>query len=148
MDQYLSTVIIALITGIFSILTIIIQKKQDQVITKIDKQTTFIDREKSLKKTLDKKEKERAIIMQDMMITVMDIGICLLSDYYKNNPNAPTQEDLNKLNELLQTSDELKSRFNELNDEIEDISHEYSILLDITNEFQQTINALNKNHSK
>ena len=36
MDQALSAVIIAVITGAFSVLTLIIQKRQDKVIKKID----------------------------------------------------------------------------------------------------------------
>jgi len=48
-DQYLSTVIIAIITGVFSVITLLIQKKQDKVISKIDEQTLFIEREKALK---------------------------------------------------------------------------------------------------
>ena len=57
MDQYLSTVIIAIITGVFSVITLIIQKKQDRVINKIDEQTMFIEKEKALKQKLTKKEK-------------------------------------------------------------------------------------------
>ena len=49
MDQYLSTVIVAVITGIFSIITLIIQKRQDKVINKIDEQTMFIEKERKLK---------------------------------------------------------------------------------------------------
>ena len=54
MDQYLSTVIIAIITGVFSVITLLIQKKQDKVISKIDEQTLFIEREKALKQKLTK----------------------------------------------------------------------------------------------
>ena len=56
MDQYLSTVIISIITGIFSLITLLIQKKQDKVISKIDNQTVFIEREKMLKQKLLKKQ--------------------------------------------------------------------------------------------
>jgi hypothetical protein len=54
MDQYLSTVIIALITGVFSVITLIIQKKQDHIVSKIDEQTSFIEKEKALKQKLEK----------------------------------------------------------------------------------------------
>ena len=36
MDQYLSAVIIALITGVFSVITVLLQKKNNEIIDKIE----------------------------------------------------------------------------------------------------------------
>ena len=84
MDQYLSTVIIAVITGIFSIITLLIQRKQDKVINKIDKQAIFIEREKSLKQKMRQKEKEREMIIHEIMILILDTNLSIL----KNSSSA------------------------------------------------------------
>jgi len=56
MNEWTSAVIIALITSVFSVITLIIQKRQDKVINKIDEQSTFIEKEKKLKQKLSKKK--------------------------------------------------------------------------------------------
>ena len=85
MDQYLSTVIIALITGVFSVITLIIQKKQDKVINKIDEKTLFIDREKNIKKKLNAKQEEKEGLMQEMMILILDSNIELIKNVDASN---------------------------------------------------------------
>lgn len=138
MDQYLSTVIIALITGIFSIITLIIQKKQDKVISKIDEQTTFINREKDLKQKLAQKEKERELLIQDMMILILDTNIHILK-----NVNVSEEDD--SVNEIYNASDDLKKKIKINSEEIEEITNEYNLLLAITNDLQK---QLDQNNSK
>ena len=137
-DQYLSAVIITIITGIFSIITIIIQRKQDKVIRKIDEQTTFIDREKTLKQKLAKKEKERDALIQQMMVLILDTNICILK-------NTNIVDESIAVDNIFATSDDLKKKFEAINDEIEEINDEYSLVLDLTTEFQQKIEK-NKKH--
>jgi len=137
-DQYLSTVIIALITGIFSIITLIIQKKQDKVISKIDEQTTFINREKDLKQKLAQKEKERELLIQDMMILILDTNIHILK-----NVNVSEEDD--SVNEIYNASDDLKKKIKINSEEIEEITNEYNLLLAITNDLQK---QLDQNNSK
>lgn len=137
MDQYLSTVIIALITGIFSIITLVIQKKQDKVISKIDEQTTFINREKTLKQKLTKKEKERESLIQEMMILILDTNISILK-------NTDIVNDKNSVDKMYQKSDIIKKKIITLSEEINQINNEYELVLDITNEVQQEIEK-NKN---
>ena len=137
MDQYLSTVIIALITGIFSIITLIIQKKQDKVISKIDEQTTFIDREKSLKQKLAQKEKDRDSLMQEMMVLILDTNIYILK-------NTDIKESDIPIKDVYDESNKLKERFKSLNEEIEEINDQYSLVLDLTTELQKELER-NKN---
>lgn len=137
MDQYLSTVIIALITGIFSVITLIIQKKQDKVISKIDEQTTFIDREKNLKQKLAQKEKEREALIQDMMILILDTNIHILR-------NTSISDETLSVKDIHEASENLKKRFKTISEEIEEINNEYTLVLDITSEFQKEIER-NKN---
>lgn len=137
MDQYLSTVIIALITGVFSVITLIIQKKQDKVISKIDEQTTFIDREKNLKQKLAQKEKEREALIQDMMILILDTNIHILR-------NTSISDETLSVKDIHEASENLKKRFKTISEEIEEINNEYTLVLDITSEFQKEIER-NKN---
>jgi len=135
-DQYLSTVIIALITGVFSVITLIIQKKQDKVISKIDEQTTFIDREKSLKQKLAQKEKERELLIQDMMILILDTNIYILKNSNIGDGNLSIEE-------VYKESDKLKEKFKALSEEIAEITNEYALVLDITNEVQRGLERSN-----
>ena len=137
MDQYLSTVIIALITGIFSVITLIIQKKQDKVISKIDEQTTFIDREKNLKQRLAQKEKERESLIQDMMILILDTNLYIIKNSNINDTQIPVDQ-------LYKNSDDLKKRLNRLSEEIDEINNEYALVLDITSEFQKELDKNKK----
>ena len=135
MDQHLSTIIIAIITGIFSIITIIIQKKQDKVIDKIDEQTMFIEKEKKLKQMLTQKEKERETIIYDMMILILDTNLYIL----KNSTNFESSL-LN--DDVFKRSDELKETFMTLSDEIDNISKKYEMVLDMTLEFQREVEKM------
>lgn len=137
MDQYLSTVIIAVITGIFSIITLIIQKKQDKVISKIDEQTTFIDREKTLKQKLAQKEKEREQIIEEIMVLTLDTNLCILK-----NTNIGDQEK--PIDDILEHSKDLKEKFKTINVEIEEINKEYNLVVDLTTEFQKEFEQNNK----
>lgn len=132
MDQYLSTVIIALLTGLFSVITMVIQKKQDKVINKIDEQTMFIEKEKALRQKLLQKEKDRESLIQEVMILILDTNLHIL----KNTQIAGAvvvDEDVYK------TSETLKSRFEEVSAAIRDLTTQYEIVLDMTSQFQKEI---------
>ena len=132
MDQYSSTVIIAIITGVFSIITLVIQKKQDKVISKIDEQTTFIDREKKLKQKLREREKERDSAMQKIMLLILETNMFILQNTNIGDGKLP-------IDNLFKQSEDLKSKISSLEKEIEEINEEYTLVLDITSEFQREI---------
>lgn len=129
MDQYLSTIIITLITGVFSIITLIIQKKQDRVISKIDEQTGFIEREKTLKQKLTKKEKEKELLIHEIMILILDTNLNILE----------ATNDVGE--EVFAKSEELKKKFSTLLDEMDELNKEYDMVLELTSEFQRKINT-------
>lgn len=135
MDQYLSTVIIAIITGVFSTITLIIQKKQDKVINKIDEQTSFIEKEKDLKQRLSQKQKERDSIIHDMMILILDTNLDILK-------NSQLGKDVLMDEDVFEKSEILKKRFAEINDSIEDLNKEYDMVLDMTSQFQKEIEKM------
>jgi len=135
MDQALSTVIIALITGIFSVITLVIQKRQDKVISKIDQQTTFIEKEKTLKQKLAQKEKEREMIIHEIMILVLDTNLDILKN---SQPGDVLDESVFKV------SDDLKTRFNKTSDEIKELSKEYEMLLEVASQLQEELEMSQK----
>lgn len=125
MDQYLSTVIIAIITGVFSVITLMIQKKQDKVITKIDEQTRFIEKEKELKRKLSQKEREKDELMNKIMLLILDTNIFILK-------NTNVTENISNVYKI---SKELKKQYDEISAEIQKIKTEYEMILNITSEF-------------
>ena len=130
MDQYLSTVIIAIITGLFSLITVIIQKKQDNVINKIDEQTVFIEKEKMLKKELTKKQSEQEALMRQIMILVLDTNMHILRNTQIRGAKIPDEK-------VFELSDKLKKQFNELDEDIHHISKEYDMLMDLTKDIKK-----------
>ena len=130
MDQYLSTVIIALITGIFSVITLIIQKKQDKVISKIDEQTGFIKKEEALKQKLRDKEKEKELLIHEIMILILNTNIDILAHI----KDGLVPDDVSN------KSTELQKRFIELSGEIDILNKEYEVILEVASEFQKDLN--------
>lgn len=125
MDQYLSTVIIALITGIFSIITLLIQSKQEKVVNKINEQATFLEKEKILKQGLHNKESEQDRLMDEIMLLILDTNLSILH-------NTTTEDQ--SLEVINDRYNELKARFNEITEDIQKINKEYEMLLDISKE--------------
>lgn len=128
MDQTLATIIVAIIGAVVSITTVVIQQKQDKVINKIDQQTRFIEKEKDLRKRISEKEKERELIIHEMMILILDTNLKILCD----NHITGTSE----ANETLGKSEELKMKYLQITNDINDIRKEYELVMDMTSQFQ------------
>lgn len=137
MNQYLSSVIIALITGVISVITLVIQKRSDKVINKIDEQTMFIEREKEIKFKLKQKEKEKESIIHEMMILILDTNLFIVTNPDLDEQNKP------RIDEALKSSIELKGRFNNICEDIKDIEKEYEMLLDMTSDLQKELSKFN-----
>lgn len=131
MDQYLSTVIIAVITGVFSIITLMIQKKQENVINKIDSQTLFIEKEKTLKQKLTKKQAEQETIIHQIMLIILDTNLHILKNTMIAGAIIPDEK-------VFEQSAKLKDDFNRITGEIQDISKEYEMLLDLSSDLNKT----------
>lgn len=129
MDQYLSTVIVALITGAFSIIAIIIQKRQDKVISKIDEQTTFIEQERGLKQELDQKERECNLLINNIMVLILDTNLAIL----KSGDNA----NINK--NVYEQAENLKDEFVKTLKAVNELREKYQLVLDMTSKFQKEI---------
>lgn len=131
MDQYLSTVIISIITGIFSLITLLIQKKQDKVISKIDNQTVFIEREKMLKQKLLKKQAEQEDVLNNILVIIMDTNLHILRNTMIAGATIPDEK-------VFEKSEELKNKFLTLLDEIEELNKQYDMLLSLSAELKSS----------
>ena len=127
MDQYLSAIIIAVITGVFSVVTLIIQKRQDKVISKIDKQTAFIEKEKSLKQKLAKKQEEQQALIHAIVILILDTNLSIIKI---------TSGDTKTDKKVFDKAEEIKTSFNSVVHDIESLNKEYEMLLDLTTAFE------------
>ena len=128
MDENLSTVIVAAMTGIFSIITLLIRRKDSGVIDKINQQQSFFEREKKLKQELDTKEKILKKIFQDLDLLLVDTNIELIK---LNN-----EVDSETLNKLHQQHVEIKNKIINITNEIDDITKEYQIVILMTEELR------------
>lgn len=141
MDQYLSAVIIAIITGVFSVITIMLNKKADKIDDKINKKNVFNEKEKALKQKLNQKKSEQENIIHDIMILILDSNMEILQNLIKTDPNLNNS----KLDQMKEFSDKLKSDYKNINERIEDIRQEYEIMLDVAHKFQEEIDKLHSN---
>lgn len=135
MDQALSAVVIAVITGFFSVITMIIQKRQDRVLSKIEEQNTVIDKEKALKQKLNQKEKEREMIIHEIMILILDTNL----DILKSTQYSQEASDKG----VYIASDNLKERFNKVLEEIKELVKEYEMLIELTAQIQEELEEQN-----
>lgn len=128
MDENLSTVIVAAMTGIFSIITLLIRKKDSGVIEKINQQQSFFEREKKLKQELDTKEKILKKIFQDLDLLLVDTNIELIKLH--------NEVDCETLNKLHRQHLEIKNKIINITNEIDDITKEYQIVILMTEELR------------
>lgn len=133
MDESLSAVIIALITGLFSTVSLLIKTRQEKVITKIDKQNEFIEKEKNLKQHLDQCEKERLMIMKDIIMLILDTNLRLLEKH-----NGTDDADVT----LFERSKIYKEQLEENAKAMKEFGKEYEILLNLSSLFQQELDKL------
>lgn len=139
MDQYTSTVVIAIITGIFSVITLIIQKKQDVVINKIDEQTMFIEKEKTLQQKRSVKEKQRENVIHRIMLLILDTNLYILAHELADSDLATNAS---------KEADALKKEFNAIESEIHEIDKEYELLMDLSEDFKEQAAAADQDDNK
>lgn len=142
MDQYVSAVIITAMTGVFSLITLIIQKKQDKIINKIDEQTVFIDKEKRLRQKLIQQEKERELIIQNIMILILDTNLDILKSAKILNPAIVINDN------IFRQSDDLKQKFSDVSNSIKEIGKEYEMVLDMNTLFQNELERVQHQHQQ
>ena len=134
MDVNIATIIITLITGIFSIITIKIQKTEGSMMNKIDEHTVFIKKEKAMKQKLVNAEKKRDVIIEQITLFSMRINTHILLSI--------KGIDQKVLSDFKQTSIELENSYKDVSEYIKTTSNEYELLVDILNAMQDDIDKV------
>ena len=137
--EYMVSIIITLITATAGIITVVIQKKQDKVINKIDKKATFLEKEKGLKQKINEKEKESQNILYEIMLLILDTNLTILQ-----NTTIDGEAMVSKDNEVVIKSQELKKRLDENQREMAHLNEEYQLVLDMISEYQEEMSSNNK----
>lgn len=130
MDQGLSAVIIAIITGVFGVITLLIQRKQTKDISKIDQQANIIKKEKKLKNELAKSKENLEATMHQIMILILDTNLDIMK------MNHSTEES--SINDMIYEAEKLKDQFNLILGEIKEINHKYDTLLELTQDLNSS----------
>ena len=130
MDQGLSAVVIAIITGVFGVITLLIQRKQTKDISKIDQQANIIKKEKKLKNELAKSKENLEATIHQIMILILDTNLDIMK------MNHSTEES--SINDMIYEAEKLKNQFNLILGEIKEINHKYDTLLELTQDLNSS----------
>lgn len=130
MDQGLSAVIIAVITGVFGIITLLIQRKQTKDVAKIDHQAAALKKEKKLKNDLAKSREALEATIHQIMILILDTNLDIMKHMEVS--------DNSSIDDTIFEAEQLKAQFNLILRQISDINHQYDTLLEITQELNSS----------
>ena len=140
MDQYIAEIVICIITGTFTILSLVLQKKQDKIVEKIDKKTMFIEKEKLLQQKLVDLSKERESIIHSMICLIMGINL----DVVQAIEIAGVLKLDYETNDVYELAADLKRRFEKTNQEIAEITREYELVTEMAIEAQKELEKIQK----
>ena len=130
MDQALSAVIIAVITGVFSIITLLIQRKQTNDINKIDHQANAIKKEKKLKSELSKCKEDLNSTINQIMILILDSNLDIMKQI--------NVSDTQTINQNIYEAEQLKQQYNLILSQIKDLNQKYDTLLELTQDLNSS----------
>ena len=135
MDQYLSGIIVTVLTGIFSVITLLINKDTHKITDKIDEQHNIFDREAEVKAKINEKEKEREMCINNTMMLLLDTNIKILK-------NEEWAGRFNIGDDVFKQFTQLHERFDLLTEELDDLNKEYAIVIEMTSEFKNEIDRI------
>jgi hypothetical protein len=132
MDQYLSSIIIAAITAIVSIVTLLINKSNDKITSKIDDQHILVNRETEIKAKISEKEKERIKCINEVMFLILDTNMSIL-----NSEKLSTNIEIE--DKTYAAAENLHTTFETLTKELQDLDKEYELVVETANEIKDEI---------
>lgn len=140
MDPNIATVVVAIFTGIFSIITLLIQKDQRKLLSKIDEQTIFMEKEKAIKQRISELNRQRDIYIQEMTLLKLDAILrILLSD------DKVSQSDIS---DILSKISEIESDYNDIVESISDANKEYEIIIHMGKEIKDLMKVQQSEKNK
>lgn len=126
MDQYMAAVVVAVISGIFSTIALLIKRNQDKVISKIDEKSKLLRKEKKLKEQISKKEKELQFLLYEMTLLILDTNMQIL--------DQTCSIDQIKKADFITKAEELKNEFKKISDEIDDLISDHELIVGLSSE--------------
>lgn len=136
MYEFLAAVIVAVITGTFSVVTLLIQKHQSKIINRIDNQTSIMQKEKDLREELRHMEEQRSEIIQRAIMLMLEATTMVITHLDETSEiSSDIVKEFSKINESYQT----------LTKDIEDMNDEYKIVLDASRELKQELERVRNN---
>lgn len=136
MDINLTTVLVSIITGIVSLMTLKIQKTEGILNDKMEDQSVFMEKEKVLRQKLVEAEKKRNSIIEQMALYSMQINLILLLSIKSIDEGV--------VDNIQKTIEDFESSYKEISEYINRTSQEYDMLIDVLNRMQEEIRNLRK----
>lgn len=133
-----TAVALAVVTGIFSIITLKMKHSETSMNGKLDEQRTFIEKEKEVRRYIIDAEKRRNQVIEQITMFLMKVNSYLLLSLQGADPKLI--EDLQK------TSMELEISYRETTEYLNNIYKEHELLVDMIDSLQSEINNLNKSN--
>lgn len=127
MNEYMSAIIVAIITGVFSVIAIIIQRKQDKVIKDIDEKSKILAQDKQLKQQIHAEEKKLELITYEMVRLMIEGTVALLA-HTITDPNPEIRD------QYIKRADELGESYNKIKARLDDLNTQNDLMKKLTND--------------
>lgn len=134
MNEHLATVLIAIVTGIFSIITLKIKKSGEKLNDTIDEQTIFLEKEKKIREIIMYAEKDRDSVSEQINLFLLKVVSFLLLHM------EHSVEDKEFVVSLGNISAELEKNFREASAKLKKVYEEHHALMTVINSLQEDIN--------
>lgn len=130
MNEYTSAIVVAVITGVFSVIAIIIQRKQDKVLKDIDEKSKIIEQDRKLRQQINLEEKNLQLVTYEMIKLMIDCTMNVLINCA--NVQDPTTKD-----QYIQTANELKAKYKVIREKLDDLYTQNEVIRKLTDNSNQ-----------
>lgn len=130
MNEYTSAIVVAIITGVFSVIAIIIQRKQDKVLKDIDEKSKIIEQDRKLRQQINLEEKNLQLVTYEMIKLMIDCTMNVLINCA--NVQDPTVKD-----QYIQAANELKAKYKVIREKLDDLYTQNEVIRKLTDNSNQ-----------
>lgn len=130
MNEYTSAIVVAIITGVFSVIAIIIQRKQDKVLKDIDEKSKIIEQDRRLRQQINLEEKNLQLVTYEMVKLMIDCTMNVLINCA--NVQDPTVKD-----QYIQAANELKAKYKVIREKLDDLYTQNEVIRKLTDNSNQ-----------
>lgn len=130
MNEYTSAIVVAIITGVFSVIAIIIQRKQDKVLKDIDEKSKIIEQDRKLRQQINLEEKNLQLVTYEMIKLMIDCTMNVLINCA--NVQDPTAKD-----QYIQAANELKAKYKVIREKLDDLYTQNEVIRKLTDNSNQ-----------